>query len=136
NKRQILAWDGPASTVTGTQDIQSGAQSIADPRLGCAPRSGTLGVQDWNEPAKTVIGSGDIHAGAAAIADPRIPADNERGTWVIISEDGTWHRPLTTFELAMLQGFPILLHDGTPFELVGNNDAKWRERIGNAVPPA
>lgn len=36
----------------------------------------------------------------------------------------------------MLQGFPILLHDGTPFELVGNNDAKWRERIGNAVPPA
>ncbi|GIO06247.1 hypothetical protein J31TS6_22750 [Brevibacillus reuszeri] len=136
NKRQILAWDGPASTITGTPDIQSGAQSIADPRLGCAPRSGTLGVQDWNEPAKTVIGSGDIHAGAAAIADPRIPADNERGTWIIISEDGTWHRPLTTFELAMLQGFPVQLHDGTPFELVGNNDAKWRERIGNAVPPA
>ena len=25
NKRQILAWDGPASTVTGTPDIQSGA---------------------------------------------------------------------------------------------------------------
>lgn len=24
NKRQILAWDGPASTVTGTPDIQSG----------------------------------------------------------------------------------------------------------------
>lgn len=136
NKRQILAWDGPASTVTGTPDIQSGAQSIADPRLGCAPRSGTLGVQSWDEPAKTVIGSGDIHAGAAAVADPRIPADNERGTWIIVAEDGTWHRPLTTFELAMLQGFPELLHDGTPFELVGSNDARWRERIGNAVPPA
>ncbi|CAJ1000999.1 DNA cytosine methyltransferase [Brevibacillus aydinogluensis] len=136
NKRQVLDWEGPASTVTGTPDIQSGAQSIADPRLGCAPRSGTLGVQRWDEPAKTVIGSGDIHAGAAAVADPRIPDDSERGVWVIIAEDGTWHRPLTTYELAMLQGFPTHLTDGTPFELVGNNDAKWRERIGNAVPPA
>ncbi len=136
NKRQLLSWEEPASTVTGTPDIQSGAQSIADPRLGCSPRSGTLGVQRWDEPAKTVIGSGDIHAGAAAVADPRIPEDNERGTWVIIAEDGTWHRPLTTYELAMLQGFPHHIADGTPFELVGNNDAKWRERIGNAVPPA
>jgi site-specific DNA-cytosine methylase len=136
NKRQVLDWEGPASTVTGTPDIQSGAQSIADPRLGCAPRSGTLGVQRWDEPAKTVIGSGDIQAGAAAVADPRIPDDAERGVWVIIAEDRTWHRPLTTYELAMLQGFPTHLTDGTPFELVGNNDAKWRERIGNAVPPA
>ncbi|MDT3416151.1 site-specific DNA-cytosine methylase [Brevibacillus aydinogluensis] len=136
NKRQVLDWEGPASTVTGTPDIQSGAQSVADPRLGCAPRSGTLGVQRWDEPAKTIIGSGDIHAGAAAVADPRIPDDAERGVWVIIAEDGTWHRPLTTYELAMLQGFPTHLTDGTPFELVGNNDAKWRERIGNAVPPA
>jgi site-specific DNA-cytosine methylase len=136
NKRQVLDWESPASTVTGTPDIQSGAQSVADPRLSCAPRSGTLGVQRWDEPAKTIIGSGDIHAGAAAVADPRIPDDAERGVWVIIAEDGTWHRPLTTYELAMLQGFPTHLTDGTPFELVGNNDAKWRERIGNAVPPA
>jgi site-specific DNA-cytosine methylase len=136
NKRQVLEWEGPASTVTGTPDIQSGAQSVADPRLGCAPRSGTLGVQRWDEPAKTIIGSGDIHAGAAAVADPRIPDDAERGVWVIIAEDGTWHRPLTTYELAMLQGFPTRLANGSPFELVGNNDAKWRERIGNAVPPA
>lgn len=29
----------------------------------------------------------------------------EAGKWIIISPDGTWHRPLTTFELAMLRGF-------------------------------
>jgi site-specific DNA-cytosine methylase len=93
-----------------------------------------MGVQKWDEPAKTVIGAGDIHAGSAAVADPRIPEDNESGTWVIIAEDGTWHRPLTTYELAMLQGFPTHLPDGRPFQLDGCSDAKAREYIGNAVP--
>ncbi len=135
NKFQLHGWDETAATITGTHDIQAGAPSIADPRLGCKPRSGTMGVQSWHEPAKTVIGAGDIHAGATAVADPRIPEDNERGVYVIIAEDGTWHRPLTTLELAALQGFPMTLADGSPFELTGNNDARWRERIGNAVPP-
>jgi site-specific DNA-cytosine methylase len=94
-----------------------------------------MGVHRWEEPAKTVIGSGDIHASAAAVADPRIPDDQESGVWVIIAEDGTWHRPLTTYELAMLQGFPTHLPDGRPFQLEGCSDARWRERIGNAVPP-
>ncbi|WP_400162896.1 DNA cytosine methyltransferase [Brevibacillus sp. TJ4] len=133
---RVMKYDEAANTITGAMRPNNGAPCIADPRLGCAPRSGTMGVQRWEEPAKTVIGSGDIHAGAAAVADPRIPDDHERGTWVIIAEDGTWHRPLTTYELAMLQSFPTHLTDGTPFELVGNNDAKWLERIGNAVPPS
>lgn len=54
---------------------------------------------------------------------------------MIIAPDGTWHRPLTTFELAMLQSFPRFLADGRPLQLTGKSDAKWRERIGNAVPP-
>lgn len=136
NKFQLHGWDETAATVTGTPDIQAGAPSVADPRLSCRPRSGTMGVQAWDEPAKTVIGAGDIHAGAAAVADPRIPEDNERGVFIIIAEDGTWHRPLTTLELAALQGFPMTLADGSSFELTGNSDARWRERIGNAVPPA
>lgn len=53
---------------------------------------------------------------------------------IIIAEDGTWHRPLTTFELAMLQSFPQYLPDGRPFQLEGCSDAKAREYIGNAVP--
>ncbi|REK54824.1 MAG: DNA cytosine methyltransferase [Thermobacillus sp.] len=130
----VQDWDEPAKTIRGNSRIMQSASSVADPRIGCSPRSGTMGVQKWDEPAKTVIGAGDIHAGAAAVADPRIPEDNESGTWVIIAEDGTWHRPLTTYELAMLQGFPTHLPDGRPFQLDGCSDAKAREYIGNAVP--
>lgn len=54
---------------------------------------------------------------------------------MIVAEDGTWHRPLTTYELAVLQGFPEKMTDGLPFQLAGNSEARWRERIGNAVPP-
>ena len=41
----------------------------------------------------------------------------------------TDNRPLTTMELAALQGFPV------PFQLEGRSHGSWRERIGNAVPP-
>ena len=134
----MAAWDKPISTITGSASVSSsnGVGAVADPRLGCKCRNGSYGVQDWVEPGKTVIGAGDIHAGAAAIADPRIPVDREQGVWVIISLDGTWHRPLTTWELAALQGLPVFLPDSRPLVLAGKSDAKWRERIGNAVPPA
>lgn len=52
----------------------------------------------------------------------------------IVSEDGTWHRPLTTLELAALQGLPTIV-DGRPLQLAGTSSTAWRERIGNAVPP-
>ena len=134
---QVNEWNNPANTVTGATRPAGGAISIADPRIGCKARSGTMGVQAWDEPGKTVIGAGDVHAGATAVADPRIPLDNERPDPppVIIALDGTWHRPLTTLELAALQGFPVTLPDGRPLVLAGKSDARWRERIGNAVPP-
>ena len=131
---RVSRWDEPARTVTGAHRPNNGAISVADPRIGCRPRSGTYGVLRWDEVAKTVTGSADVHAGTAAVADPRIPNDIEAGTWVIVAEDGTWHRPLTTYELAMLQGFPEKLN-GLPLQLAGNSEARWRERIGNAVPP-
>lgn len=134
DKFRVQADGEPAATVTGTTDVQSGAQLVADPRIQSAPRADTMGVQDWSTTAKTVTGSMDVHAGAAAVADPRIPADNEQGVWLIIAQDGTWHRPLTTYELAMLQSFPTHLPDGRPFQLEGCSDAKAREYIGNAVP--
>ncbi|MEC0239467.1 DNA cytosine methyltransferase [Paenibacillus dokdonensis] len=126
--------DDPAATVTGSTDVQNGAQLIADPRIKSAPRADTMGVLAWEQPSKTVIGSADVHAAAVAVADPRIPADNEQGVWTIISLDGTRHRPLTTYELAMIQSFPQYLPDGRPFQLEGCSDAKAREYIGNAVP--
>lgn len=132
---RVQNWKETSGTVTGAIGPNNGAVCVNDPCLGCNPRSGTMGVQAWDEPGKTVIGSGDIHAGAAAVADPRIPEAHEKGVFVIIAEDGTWHRPLTTFELAALQGFDYLA-DGSIFTLEGGSDAKYREWIGNAVPPA
>jgi len=138
----VVAWDKPASTITGRASVTSSncPASVADPRYGCQPRGNTkgpLGVLKWGEPGGTVFGALDIHAGAAAVADPRLPADHERpdSPPVIIALDGTWHRPLTTLELAALQGFPLTMPDGTPLKLQGRADDKWRERIGNAVPP-
>lgn len=131
---QVVKWDETGPCITGSR-FGSGAPAIGDPRLGCSCRNGSYGVQKWDEPAKTVIGAGDVHAGTTAVADPRVPEDSDNGVWVIIAEDGTWHRPLTTLELAALQGFPVIMPDGKPLVLAGNSDARWRERIGNAVPP-
>jgi site-specific DNA-cytosine methylase len=161
---KVIEWDQSCCTIISQTDLQTGALSVADTRLGCKPRSGTMGVQDWNKPGKTVIGSGDIHAGAvaigdtrlrcnsrpnlygsahvtssnevAAVVDPGIPGDNERPDPppIIISLDGHWHRPLTTLELAILQGLPLMVN-GKPLRLAGKSDASWRERIGNMVPP-
>jgi len=134
---RVTPWNEAGGTVTSGVSPSNGAVTVADPRLGCSCRNGSYGVQRWDKPSSTVIGAGDIHSGAAAIADPRIPKDSEilDPPPVIIALDGTWHRPLTTFELAMLQGFPQTLSDGSPLTLAGNSDARWRERIGNAVPP-
>ncbi len=96
-------------------------------------RAGSYGVQDISKPSVTVSASLDVHQGAAAVADTKIPEDYK--TPVIISLWGFWHRPLTTLELAALQGFPVMAEDGEPLVLEGRNQAKWRERIGNAVPP-
>lgn len=132
---KVSAWDKPSTTIIGQTDIQAGALSVSDPRLDCSPRSGCMEVQDWNKPGKTVFASMDVYSGTAAVADPRIPEETESGVWLIISEDGSWHRPITTFEMAMLQGLPQHFTDGSPLIFAGNSDKKWREHIGNMVPP-
>lgn len=141
----VLNWDGPAQAVTGGVKVSSSncPAAVADPRLGCDARNGLYGVQDWNQPGSTITGARSVHSGTVAVADPRIPEDgdnlgaaddNQNGVWVIISEDGTWHRPLTTLELAVIQDFPVTMPDGSPLRLAGKSDARHRERIGNAVP--
>ena len=126
----------------------SSPSSVQDHRLGCSPRSGAYQVLAWEEPSTTVTAAGDVHAqGASAVSDPRmvedpataeparLPGPKDKGVWIILAEDDTWHRPLTTLELAVLQGFPAVLPDGRPLELAGRSQSKWREHIGNAVPP-
>lgn len=135
---RVTAWENPAGAVTGAVKPSSGALSVADPRFKQPSRSGTMGVQDWDDPAATVTAALDVHSGPGAVADPRIPGETDRPDPppVIIALDGTRHRPLTTLELAALQGFPVTMSDGRPLQLAGKSDARWRERIGNAVPPA
>lgn len=140
----VLAWDEASPTVAAGSHPGQGAYSVADIRLGCTPRIGAYGVLDWRAAAATIAGSASVDNGRFAIADPRgeivCRVDDPRrppkpGAPVIIAADGTWHRPLTTLELAALQGFPAMV-DGAPLVLDGTSSSAWRERIGNAVPPA
>lgn len=96
---------------------------VADPRLGCTPHDGVYGVLSWNKASGTVTGSARLDTGRFSVADPRIP----QGLPFIIAADGTWHRPLTTLELAVLQGLPSSIR-------IEETVAKARELIGNAVP--
>jgi hypothetical protein len=61
-----------------------------------------------------------------------LPSGNDRLVAVVQAEDGTWHRPFTTLELAAIQG---LIEPEEHLQLDGLSDSAWRERIGNAVPP-
>lgn len=134
----VLRWHQAATAVTSSQQVTSSntPSAVGDPRLTCTPRSGAYRIIAWNQPTPTVTAAGDVHSqGAAAVADPRLPGDRESGAWVIIAPDGTWHRPLTTLELAALQGFPTTLPNGQPLVLAGKSHSGWRERLGNAVPP-
>jgi site-specific DNA-cytosine methylase len=129
-------------SVIGATRPGSGALSIADPRtppdppidpqLKCSPRRGAYGVMSWDKAAATITGSMQVDNGIAAVADSRDPGEVAEVP-VIISADGTWHRPLTTLELAALQGMPSMVN-GKPLKLAGKSVARWRERIGNAVP--
>ena len=142
----VMPWDVVSNTVAGSSDVGCGAYAVADPRLTCKVRNGFYGVLDWGEPAWTITGSLQIDNGPAAVSDPRVPGSpalrvryfarnlKSRPPFALVlpTEDGTWHRPLTTLELAVLQGLPTHV-DGKPLRLRGSS-AKVREHIGNAVP--
>jgi site-specific DNA-cytosine methylase len=127
----VLRWDESSSTVAGGSDVGQGAYSVADVRARGNYYRGTYGVMGWQEACGTITGNARIDAGRFAVADPRRPPPSPV---VIVAADGTWHRPLTTLELAALQGFPSVV-DGAPLVLAGTSTGAWRERIGNAVPP-
>lgn len=140
----VRPWDATAGTVAGETHPSNGAFSVQDPRPAAwadggraiFKTAGHYGVVDPSAPSGAVIGDACHDNGAWSVADWRIPAPDERPeqTPLIVSLDGTWHRPFTTLELAALQGFPwqALAFGGG---LTGDADARWRERIGNAVPP-
>lgn len=164
-KLRITPWCDNAKTVTGSQQVASGALSIADPRPGMSRTKGDAyltgghyGVVDYKASAGAVSASACHDNGRWSVADQRMPAPNDRLTCMITSLDGTWHRPFTTLELAALQSLfdpedhwstdPQTSHEiqvmqrvrkieqAQFFLLDGINDGNHRERIGNAVPRA
>ncbi|MEZ1475348.1 DNA cytosine methyltransferase [Pseudomonas aeruginosa] len=138
-KLNVVPWEGTAGTVTGSQQVASGALSIADPRVLDRTKGdayltgGHYGVVGFDQSAGAVSASARHDNGRWSFADPRMPAANDRLTCIIQSLDGTWHRPFTTLELAALQS---LVDPEEQLILDGLSDSDWRERIGNAVPPA
>lgn len=144
----VVSTSEPSPTVTGSAQVDNSAAALADPRP--APAFVALGYEE----AKRVA-DGEI-AVPFAIVDPArrgealaIVDDLKRPPYrwagegkarrkvavplVLVSADGTWHRPLTTLELAVLQGLPWR-HKGAPLDF-GGGSTKARELIGNMVPP-
>ncbi|MCQ9721487.1 DNA cytosine methyltransferase [Pseudomonas aeruginosa] len=138
-KLHVGEWGSATGTVTGSQQVASGALSIADPRVLDRTKGdayltgGHYGVVGFDQSAGAVSASARHDNGRWSVADPRMPAANDRLTCIIQSQDGTWHRPFTTLELAALQS---LVDPEEQLVLDGLSDSDWRERIGNAVPPA
>jgi site-specific DNA-cytosine methylase len=147
----------PACTVIGHAHHDKGRYIFADPRLTCSPRATAYGVQSFAESSGCIVGHACHDNGRYAVADERDvmrathvlrtrdgeiylegePLDLESRKamhLVIAARDGTWHRPMTTLELAALQSFPMW-HQGDWLKLHGENKAAWRQKIGNAVPP-
>ncbi|MET3627172.1 DNA cytosine methyltransferase [Burkholderia sp. 572] len=138
-KYRVTGFDEPAGTVIARSDSGQGAFAVADPRPGMRRERGDAyltgghyGVVGWDQPSGAVSAAAGHDNGRWSVADPRMPAANKKTVAVIRALDGTWHRPFTTLELAVLQS---LVEPEEQLELDGLSDQAWRERIGNAVPP-
>lgn len=139
-KYLVTPYNSSAGTVIAGSTTGQGAFAVQDPRPGMRRTKGDAyltgghyGVVSWTGQAGAVSASAMHDNGRWSVADPRLPEANDRLTCVIDSLDGTWHRPFTTLELAALQS---LVEPEEQLELDGLSDQAWRERIGNAVPPA
>lgn len=136
NEFRIVPWSRHAQAVTSAHGT---GQCVEDPRVFNRTKGdsyltgGHYGVVGFNQSAGAVSASARHDNGRWSVADPRMPAANDRLTCIIQSLDGTWHRPFTTLELAALQS---LVDPEEQLVLDGLSDSDWRERIGNAVPPA
>ncbi|WP_054075868.1 DNA cytosine methyltransferase [Comamonas testosteroni] len=138
-KYPVTPWAEPSRTVIAGN--ANGAFAVADPRPGMRREAGDhyltgghYGVVPWESSAGAVSAAACHDNGRWTVADPRaMPAPAEKLVCRIVAEDGTWHRPFTTLELAALQS---LVDPEEMLELDGLSDQAWRERIGNAVPSA
>lgn len=139
-KYPVTGWGESSRTVISGSTTGQGAFAVADPRPANQRgpgdnylTNGHYGVVAWDGTSGAVSSAASHDNGRWAVADPRLPAPGDRLVCTIRALDDTWHRPFTTLELAALQS---LVDPEEKLELDGLSDQAWRERIGNAVPPA
>ena len=151
----VKGWEDASTAIIAHAIPQNHPCSVADPRLDHAPRKGGHRVGAWGEPSGTVIGEARIdkgfsvndpsplvpthwieeRAGTPVLCGPHVDLSDAAPTDMVIRAlDGTNHRPLTTLELAVLQGFDPW-RNGDWLQLTGRSHQAWRQRIGNAIPP-
>lgn len=138
----IVGWSAPSDTVAGGSHPGQGRYSVADPRVDPLKLVGIITMDDARRTV-AVDGVAPELPTPFAVVDPstdgaplmvvRDVTKAPPAAPVILADDGTWHRPLTTLELAVLQGLPAV-HKGAPLKLAGTSSSDWRKRIGNAVP--
>nr|MBL8412755.1 DNA cytosine methyltransferase [Dechloromonas sp.] len=139
-KYAVTPFDQPAGTVISGSTTGQGAYAVADPRPNGIPQAGDhyltgghYGVRRWQDTSGAVASAACHDNGYWSVADHRLPAATDKLVAIIRAQDNSWHRPFTTLELAALQS---IIEPEEYLELDGLNDSDWRERIGNAVPPA
>lgn len=139
-KYAVTPYGAHTGTVISGSTTGQGAYAVADPRTGFVRgkgdhylTAGHYGVTRWGDPTGAVSSAAGHDNGRWSVADPRMPQASDKLVAVIRALDGTWHRPFTTLELAAIQS---LVDPEEYLELDGLSDGAWRERIGNAVPPA
>ncbi len=130
----------PSATIRAQHPARTAPSLIADGRL-FEPTHELVAGQPWTGKREEWV-RGEF----ALVGSPLELRKGGRPKYVIIrAPDNTVHRPLTTAELMLLQGFPVWHRPGDPAEIgigegggcwvqMAGNNALVREHVGNAVP--
>jgi site-specific DNA-cytosine methylase len=133
----VTDWRATTHAVIGAASAQNTGLQVTDPRL--PPRAARQN-EGWSSVAddRWPVATHELRVceGELELVGPPIDiADPTPTILVIRALDGTWHRPMTTLELAALQSLPTC-RDGQWLKLSGRAHKAWRQRIGNAIPSA
>ncbi len=128
-KYGMLPYIEAAKALSGKDGFGAGPFAIVDSES----LEPTAIIESWDKPPFVLVEKRDAKGRVMKDRQGRVKFQKRDVPLVLISADGTWHRPLTTLELAVLQGFPWW-HRGSALVFQGGA-TEQREAIGNAVPP-
>jgi len=150
----VQASDDPSDVVRGNHSVRQAPGAVDDARVERRPRKSAKASAakpakpslprlynelGWPVATHYLVQLDDgrlvLYGPPVDFADPRPRADI-----VIVAVDGTFHRPFTDAELALLMGFPLGFTFCGPSSCSKTKEGEplktgRRKRIGNAVPP-